>query len=180
MRRFIEILALLFVVLLSFNSENSTGGAISQDVINQTFTELTESSANYTMMVALTGRQSNTTPSSRVSSQNKHHRVYITSEIIYNNAVHALCCAFNFFVDDNIIINRLDGVVLLLLFATFIYISFVRDRKKGITSAVEEEILRIENNDAEYHSSVYYIDIISEIERMGDFIINISEALQRK
>ena len=44
----------------------------------------------------------------------------------------------------------------------------------------EEEILKIENNDAEYHSSVYYIDIISEIERMGDFIINISEALQRK
>ena len=44
----------------------------------------------------------------------------------------------------------------------------------------EEEIPKIENNDAEYHSSVYYIDIISEIERMGDFIINISEALQRK
>ena len=44
----------------------------------------------------------------------------------------------------------------------------------------EEEILRIENNASEYHSSVYYIDIISEIERMGDFIINISEALQLK
>lgn len=44
----------------------------------------------------------------------------------------------------------------------------------------EEEILRIENNASEYHSSVYYIDIISEIERMGDFIINISEALQPK
>jgi phosphate:Na+ symporter len=44
----------------------------------------------------------------------------------------------------------------------------------------EEEILRLEQNDSEYHSSVYYLDIISEIERMGDFIINISEALQQK
>jgi phosphate:Na+ symporter len=43
----------------------------------------------------------------------------------------------------------------------------------------EEEILRLEQNDSEYHSSVYYLDIISEIERMGDFIINISEALQK-
>ena len=54
-------------------------------------------------------------------------------------SILATLLAFNFFVDDNIIINRLDGVVLLLLFATFIYISFVRDRKKGFTSAVEEE-----------------------------------------
>ena len=44
----------------------------------------------------------------------------------------------------------------------------------------EEEILRIESNDAEYQSSVYYIDLLSEIERMGDFMINISEARQRK
>ena len=44
----------------------------------------------------------------------------------------------------------------------------------------EEEILRIESNDAEYQSSVYYIDLLSEIERMGDFMINISEALLRK
>ena len=44
----------------------------------------------------------------------------------------------------------------------------------------EAEILKIEQNDAEYQSSVYYIDLISEIERMGDFMINISEALQSK
>ncbi len=44
----------------------------------------------------------------------------------------------------------------------------------------EAEILKIEDNSSEYQSSVYYLDIISEIERMGDFMINISEALQRK
>lgn len=40
----------------------------------------------------------------------------------------------------------------------------------------EEEILRIEQDGANYKSSVYYIDVISELERMGDYIINISEA----
>ena len=44
----------------------------------------------------------------------------------------------------------------------------------------EAEILKIEQNNTEYQSSVYYLDLISEIERMGDFMINVSEALQRK
>ena len=41
----------------------------------------------------------------------------------------------------------------------------------------EEEIRKIENDGANYQSSVYYLDTVSEIERMGDFIINISQAL---
>ncbi len=40
----------------------------------------------------------------------------------------------------------------------------------------EQEIKNIEQNGACYQSSVYYLDIVSEIERMGDFIINISQA----
>ena len=39
----------------------------------------------------------------------------------------------------------------------------------------EEEIKRIEQNGTCYQSSVYYLDVVSEIERMGDFIINISQ-----
>ena len=41
----------------------------------------------------------------------------------------------------------------------------------------EEEIRNIEEDKVPYTSSVYYIDLISEIERMGDYIINISQAL---
>lgn len=41
----------------------------------------------------------------------------------------------------------------------------------------EEEIRNIEEGKESYTSSVYYIDLISEIERMGDYIINISQAL---
>ena len=43
----------------------------------------------------------------------------------------------------------------------------------------EEEIRNIEEGNATYTSSVYYIDLISEIERMGDYVINISQALRR-
>ena len=41
----------------------------------------------------------------------------------------------------------------------------------------EEEIHKIENDGSNYTSSVYYLDTVSEIERMGDFIINVSQAL---
>ncbi len=45
------------------------------------------------------------------------------------------------------------------------------------TTLREEEILRIEQGETGYADSVYYIDVIAEIERMGDYIINVSEAL---
>ena len=41
----------------------------------------------------------------------------------------------------------------------------------------EEEIRNIDEGVVNYTSSVYYIDLISEIERMGDYVINISQAL---
>ena len=43
----------------------------------------------------------------------------------------------------------------------------------------EEEVRKIEEDGANYQSSVYYLDTISEVERMGDFIINISQALEK-
>ena len=47
------------------------------------------------------------------------------------------------------------------------------------TTLREEEILNIEQLNTSYQSSVYYLDVISELERMGDYIINISESLKR-
>ena len=44
----------------------------------------------------------------------------------------------------------------------------------------EEEINNMEKDGTHYLSSVYYMDVIAEIERMGDFIINISQALEKK
>ncbi len=44
----------------------------------------------------------------------------------------------------------------------------------------EAEIKRIEQNGTDYHGSVYYLDVLSEVERMGDFIINISQAVTQE
>lgn len=52
----------------------------------------------------------------------------------------------------------------------------INDRR---TALREDEIHRIEEGGSNYQSSVYYIDTVVEIERMGDYIINISEALHR-
>ena len=42
-----------------------------------------------------------------------------------------------------------------------------------------EEIEAIENNRKNYQTSVYYMDIVNAFERMGDFLINISQDLER-
>lgn len=40
----------------------------------------------------------------------------------------------------------------------------------------EDHIANIENDSYNYQTGVYYMDVISELERIGDFIINISQA----
>ena len=42
----------------------------------------------------------------------------------------------------------------------------------------EAEIEEIENNTKNYQTSVYFMDIVSKLEGMGDFIINVSQSLQ--
>jgi phosphate:Na+ symporter len=41
------------------------------------------------------------------------------------------------------------------------------------------EIDDIEDNKKNYQNSVYYIDLINELEKMGDFMINVSQELER-
>ena len=41
----------------------------------------------------------------------------------------------------------------------------------------EEHLLNLENNVYNYLTGVYYIDLINECEHVGDFMINISEAI---
>ena len=40
----------------------------------------------------------------------------------------------------------------------------------------EEHIVNLESNSYNYQTGVFYMDIVSELEKMGDFIINISQA----
>lgn len=43
----------------------------------------------------------------------------------------------------------------------------------------DKEIEDLENSRKNYQTSVYYMDIINELERMGDFMINVSQDLER-
>lgn len=43
----------------------------------------------------------------------------------------------------------------------------------------DSEIEEIESTRKNYQTSVYYMDIVNELEKMGDFIINISQTLER-
>jgi hypothetical protein len=44
-------------------------------------------------------------------------------------------------------------------------------------SLKEEHLLNLENNSYNYLTGVYYIDLVSECEHVGDYIINVSESL---
>lgn len=48
--------------------------------------------------------------------------------------------------------------------------------RNNFRDAVIEEI---DNGDKNYQTTVYYMDILNEYERMGDFMINISQDLER-
>ena len=44
----------------------------------------------------------------------------------------------------------------------------------------DEHVSNMEHPDYNYQTGVYYIDIVSELEKIGDFIINISEAIVKE
>ena len=44
----------------------------------------------------------------------------------------------------------------------------------------EEHIVNIESNSYNYLTGVYYMDVLSELEKIGDFMINISQAAKQK
>ena len=44
----------------------------------------------------------------------------------------------------------------------------------------EEHIVNIESNSYNYLTGVYYMDVLSELEKIGDFMINISQAIKQK
>lgn len=54
-------------------------------------------------------------------------------------SILTILLAFNFFNGSPVTIDRIDGLILLVVFALFIYISFVRDRKNGTAATSTEE-----------------------------------------
>ena len=52
----------------------------------------------------------------------------------------------------------------------------INDLRNTLRDAAIEEI---EDNRKNYQTSVYYMDVVSELEKMGDFMINVSQALDK-
>ena len=45
------------------------------------------------------------------------------------------------------------------------------------TKLKEEHMANLENNKYSYQSGVHYMDVIEECEKIGDYVVNVSEAV---
>ena len=54
------------------------------------------------------------------------------------------------------------------------------DRLNNLRNNLRDAVIEdVENDGNNYQTSVYYMDIVNEYEHMGDFMINISQDLER-
>ncbi|MBR5863167.1 MAG: calcium/sodium antiporter [Alistipes sp.] len=74
----------------------------------------------------------------KVSRENKRFDLPVCIFV----SILALLMAFNFFNGNAISIGRLDGIILLLIFALFIYVSFLRDKRNSTISEEQIEDVR--------------------------------------
>ncbi|MBQ5786173.1 MAG: Na/Pi cotransporter family protein, partial [Alistipes sp.] len=105
--------------------------------------------------------------------RNSHSKVFTEEQKAkFEKMLMAVDKAYGVMI-DNLKAEKLEPIGLRMATDCEIEINDIRNAIR------EEEILQIENDGANYQSSVYYLDTVSEVERMGDFIINISQALEK-
>ena len=111
---------------------------------------------------------------SRILTRRNSHKRTFTAEQIekLGTLLTAIERAYDVMI-DNLKAQKFDEIGLRLATDCEIEINEIRNNIR------EEEIMLIEQDGANYPSSVYYLDTVSELERMGDFIINISQALTK-
>lgn len=113
---------------------------------------------------------------SRILSRIREHKTDLTDErrAGISQMLQALGCAYDTMIANLRTITDsseryFDGDQAL---KDEIAINTLRDRLR------DEEFTRIENGNIDYTASTLYLDTIAELERMGDYIINISQALE--
>ena len=109
---------------------------------------------------------------SRILSRRNSHKRTFTSEQVekLGKMLNVLDHAYEIMI-ENLKAEKFEEIGLRLATDCEIELNELRNNIR------EEEIMQIEQNGANYQASVYYLDTVSELERMGDFIINISQAL---
>ena len=106
-----------------------------------------------------------------IARRNIHHKKFTDKQLERIDSLHSVVDKAYGIMIDNIIAKPAGQVELRRATDCESEINELRNMLR------EEEILKIEKNETDYQSSAYYIDVISEMERMGDYIINVSEAL---
>ena len=108
-----------------------------------------------------------------LSRRNSHKRTFTPEQVAkLDKMLNALERAYEVMI-ENLKAEKFEEIGLRMATDCEIELNELRNEIR------EEEIRQIELDGANYHSSVYYLDTVSEIERMGDFIINVSQALSR-
>ena len=109
-----------------------------------------------------------------LSRRNAHKKSFDTETISKLLAMVALVDeAYNVMISNLVSAN--EGVL-----ANISNAYKVEDKINVLRNDLRElEIDEIENNIKSYQNSVYYIDIVNELEKMGDYMINVSQELER-
>ena len=109
-----------------------------------------------------------------LSRRNTHNKTFDMETIKRINAmVDLVDSAYNAMIDNLVMMENSTLEEISNAYTAEERINNLRDHLR------EEEINSLEDNRKNYQTSVYYMDIVSELEKMGDFMINISQALYK-
>ena len=108
-----------------------------------------------------------------LSRRNIHNKTFDETTINkINNMIAAVAYAYDVMIDNLIAAHKGN---LTEISSAYNAEERINNLRNDLRNLVIEEI---ENNTQDYHTSIYYIDIVNQLERMGDFLINISQDLE--
>ncbi len=112
---------------------------------------------------------------SRILSRKNIHNKHFDEETIRNLTLmaDAVSMAYDVMIENLAMAHKNELVDIANAYSAEEHLNVLRN---NLRDAVIENI---ENDGKNYQTSVYYMDIVNEFEHMGDFIINVSQDLER-
>ena len=112
---------------------------------------------------------------SRILSRKNSHKKAFDAEAIKNLNImaDAVIAAYDIMIENLEAAHKGTLTNIVNAYDAESHINALRNNYRE--AAVEE----IDNGNQNYHTSVYYMDIMNEFEHMGDFMINVSQDLER-
>lgn len=112
---------------------------------------------------------------SRILSRKNIHNKHFDEETIRNLTLmaDAVSMAYDVMIENLTMAHKNELVDIAKAYSAEEHLNVLRN---NLRDAVIENI---ENDGKNYQTSVYYMDIVNEFEHMGDFIINVSQDLER-